>query len=867
MNSIGRSMLAWAVVLAVCFVSPSIARAGGGPEGVAVVVNAQSWASMAVANEYIHLRKIPPANVVYLNDVTTFETIGIEEFRQKILKPVMAALTERGVYGHIDCIAYSSDLPYSIFPQADATKEQLEKVFPAQIIRILTLEASINSMTYLYDLVLAKDIRYLDLAINGYCPQQASRVKEGARWVFADAKSMQAAEEALVDKKYDKAEPLLQALLKDHGDSAEVTSRLAVCQVHLGKLDEAMASLQAAAKAGWQYWWRLQGSDEFKALRAREGFAALIETMKTATPSVQCPDAVAFDANTVYRSPRDGASGGRKYMLSTMLAVTSGRGNSVSEALAQLRRSAASDGQRPQGAVYFMANGDVRSTAREWAFASAAAKLNAMDVPAEILWGVLPQKKTVAGLVVGAAGFNWATCGSTIDAGAICEHLTSYGGIMRESRDQTPLSEFLRFGAAGASGSVMEPFAIQAKFPSPFIQAYYAQGASLAEAFYMSVSGPYQLLIVGDPLCQPWATIPEVDVATPASPVKGKLTLTPAVKQHNLPILRYELYVDGRLTASSAKASLDLDTEKIADGYHELRVVAVAENAVRTRGREVLPITVANQGLALTVTGPATKEVAWGSDEKIVLTARMAGAKKIVFTCNGRVVREIPADEGEVQIDPRQLGQGPVEIHAVATVDAEGGEMAVAAEPVAVTITPPPPLDAMTLPEADKLAKGVQITLENGSRCVVEQAMQNWLTAAGVKAKEAFTIEGWLEAPCDDVYQFQVHSAAPLVLEVDGKPLAASGQGWQFAPVTLARGLHKFVARGRADEKGDLDIRFGGSGAQNILGRFQHVAIEGERIILPPPPKSQPATSTRPASAPATKSATAATSNPTTTTH
>ena len=82
---------------------------------------------------------------------------------------------------------------------------------------------------------------------------------------------------------------------------------------------------------------------------------------------------------------------------------------------------------------------------------------------------------------------------------------------MIEESGQTPLSEFLRYGAAGASGTVIEPYAIPEKFPSPQIHVHYARGCTLAEAYYQSVHGPAQFLIVGDPLCRPWATIPVVE--------------------------------------------------------------------------------------------------------------------------------------------------------------------------------------------------------------------------------------------------------------------------------------------------------------------------------------------------------------------
>jgi len=140
-------------------------------------------------------------------------------------------------------------------------------------------------------------------------------------------------------------------------------------------------------------------------------------------------------------------------------------------------------------------------------------ELKKVGVNGEIVDGVLPRnKKDVAGAMVGIADFEWKKYGSTILPGAICEHLTSDGGVMAAGAGQTCISEFIRAGASGTSGAVIEPFAIQEKFPTPFIHVYYAAGCSLAEAYYQSISGPYQLLILGDPLCKPWGRSAELAV-------------------------------------------------------------------------------------------------------------------------------------------------------------------------------------------------------------------------------------------------------------------------------------------------------------------------------------------------------------------
>jgi len=305
-----------------------------------------------------------------------------------------------------------------------------------------------------------------------------------------------------------------------------------------------------------------------------------------------------------YRWSREGQivpNDGVRYALSTMLGYTSGRGNSVGEVLNYLQRSVLADGTHPKGTIYFVKNSNVRSSTRHEAFPEAVRLLEKLGVAAEVVDGTVPRnRKDVQGAVIGTASFSWGSSGSTIRPGAICEHLTSYGGILRAGAGQTPLTELLRHGAAGASGTVVEPLAIQHKFPHPMMHVHYARGCSLAEAFYQSIFGPYQLLIVGDPLCRPWAKIPIVSVEglTPGQTVKGKIAVKPSARTApSAKIDRFELFLDGTLKGAWRPTErFNLNTEGLREGYHDLRIVAVEDSPIETQGRMLIPITVNNRG-------------------------------------------------------------------------------------------------------------------------------------------------------------------------------------------------------------------------------------------------------------------------------
>ncbi len=376
-------------------------------------------------------------------------------------------------------------------------------------------------------------------------------------------------------------------------------------------------------------------------------------------------------------------SKGQRYLLCTMLGVTQGRGNTVDEVLSYLRRSAAADGTRPQGTIYFMWNKDVRSTTRDKCFASVAAQINALGVPAKVQQGRLPDgAKDITGMMVGCSDFDLAKSAIVIRPGAICEHLTSSGGILTAGNNQTPLSEFLRHGAAGASGTVAEPYAIQAKFPLPSLQLHYARGCSLAEAFYQSISGPYQLLVVGDPLCQPWATFPKVLVEgiKADDKVKGTFSITPSGVAHGgRPIAAFEIFVDGRLVARNSPGNtLEIDTTKLADGYHELRIVGTAADAIETQGRLILPFHTRNHDAELEIKISPFRAKAAG---KFRVSVRQPGATAITIRQNSRDLGRVQGEAGEVEISAATLGRGAIALQAFS----EGNVQAVSA-PVRVQV-------------------------------------------------------------------------------------------------------------------------------------------------------------------------------------
>lgn len=357
---------------------------------------------------------------------------------------------------------------------------------------------------------------------------------------------------------------------------------------------------------------------------------------------------------------------GLPYMLSAVLGVNSVPGNTVREIAGYLKRAAEADGTAPPGTIYYARNKTIRSTVRDKDFRTAVGMVQMAGVRAQIVDGFFPNfKQNVAGVTCGHSVVDPVGSKVRLLPGAFCDNLTSAGGQFLPDKGQTCLSEFMRIGAAGACGTVVEPLALPQKFPNATMQVHYVRGCSLAEAFYQSVAGPFQQILVGDPLCQPWAKIPEISVpdVKPNSVLSSTVELKP-ISDTKQGIARYLLYVDGKQNQQCRPGgSFHLDTTLLADGYHELRVVAIDDTPIETQGHWIEEVLVKN-GTDAAELSIDRASLAKGSRQLLLKLASTNGADAIAY-CNGVKVGEIPADTGQLSVPKDTIGAGPITLFAV----------------------------------------------------------------------------------------------------------------------------------------------------------------------------------------------------------
>jgi hypothetical protein len=215
-----------------------------------------------------------------------------------------------------------------------------------------------------------------------------------------------------------------------------------------------------------------------------------------------------------------------------------------------INKARAATGTKPQGTIYTVLANDGGSTAprgdaRAPQVTGAAGDRIKARLPQGVNFVVQDNRKGCAGEcagneLVGKADVlayfgsmykigQWGT--NTVLPGAYADNLTSTSGNLPTGQGQTPITAFL---PSATSGTVAEPWAStstntarQFMRVDTFSVAYFGQGQSFAQAAYRAVERPWRLLIIGDPLCAPYAdvvpTVPPVEPPPVDTPPTGAI--------------------------------------------------------------------------------------------------------------------------------------------------------------------------------------------------------------------------------------------------------------------------------------------------------------------------------------------------------
>jgi hypothetical protein len=139
-----------------------------------------------------------------------------------------------------------------------------------------------------------------------------------------------------------------------------------------------------------------------------------------------------------------------------------------------------------------------------------------------------------------------------------------------------------------------------------------------------------------------------------------------------------------RIDRCNAGGKLKLDTMHVADGYSELRVVAVEAGPIETQGEAVVPILVANNGRAIQASASAEK-VMFGAP--LFITVKAPDMAAIAIYQQSQLIGSIAGDSGELPIDTAKLGEGPAVFRAVGR-SSDTPPVRVLSRPIYVEIEP-----------------------------------------------------------------------------------------------------------------------------------------------------------------------------------
>jgi len=179
-------------------------------------------------------------------------------------------------------------------------------------------------------------------------------------------------------------------------------------------------------------------------------------------------------------------------------------GENFADVKALIDRGVAADYTQPVGSAYLLTTSDRARSRRSIFFPMISKEFDGQWAVKTLQQDYIENKQDVMFYFTGKTHIEKIHSNQFLP-GAVTDHLTSSGGVLSGS-SQMSIIEWLKAGATGSYGTVVEPCNYIEKFPNPgILMRYYIRGNSLIEAYWKSVAWPGQGIFVGEPLAKPFA--------------------------------------------------------------------------------------------------------------------------------------------------------------------------------------------------------------------------------------------------------------------------------------------------------------------------------------------------------------------------
>lgn len=191
----------------------------------------------------------------------------------------------------------------------------------------------------------------------------------------------------------------------------------------------------------------------------------------------------------------------KSYKLRPVMVLA---GNTFAEVKGLIDRGVASDYSQPNGTAYLLKTSDKARSSRAAYFPHVAKLFDGMWPVKYLEQDFIRNRSNVMFYFTGLRHVPHIQENIFLP-GAVADHLTSTGGVLSGSK-QMSIMEWIKNGATGTYGAVVEPCNYPDKFSHPgILMENYLRGSTLIEAYWKSVAQPGQGIFVGEPLAKPFA--------------------------------------------------------------------------------------------------------------------------------------------------------------------------------------------------------------------------------------------------------------------------------------------------------------------------------------------------------------------------